>query len=243
MLITSLSNNKIKELVKLKQTKYRRLSKSFLIEEDHLISEAHKAGIIKEIILLDKCVCGYLDYPIITVSAEVMKKLSFNISLNKMMAVCNFLEFDNEFIGNIVALDRVQDPSNVGGILRSCLALGYNNILLSDDCVDLYNEKLIKASQGAIFHLRVLHCNLKEKLLELKNEGYQLLTTNLNSNNSITDLQVRNKFILVVGNEGSGVSNDIINLSDNDFKIELVNQFDSLNVLAATSICLYVLKN
>lgn len=241
MLITSVNNSKIKELTKLHQTKYRKLTNTFLVEEKHLIEEASRAGIIIELILLDGTDCDY-NYPNFVVSAEVMKKLSTNISLNSMIAVCKCLENSNIFSDQIIILDRIQDPGNIGSIMRSAYSFGYNTVILSCDCVDIYNSKALKASQGAFFHMNVIIGDLQPLLLKIKENGYYIIATDLKSDNSIETINTFNKYALIFGNEGNGISENILKLADITCKIELNNDFDSLNVLVAASICMYILK-
>ncbi len=243
MLITSINNEQVKKWTKLQQSKYRKEFESFIVEGEHLIVEACKAGIVSELIIL----AGY-DYKLpgiacTYVSKEVMKKISTNISLNNIVAVCRFITNDNNELSNkIVVLENLQDPSNVGAILRVSLALGYNTVLISDHSVDIYNPKLIKATQGAIFKLNIIRDDVLECLLDLKQKQYQIISTDLKAENSLEDIKKNDKFCLVFGNEGSGVSEEVLKISDLTFKIKMDNGFDSLNVLSAASICLYQLK-
>lgn len=243
MVITSVNNSKIKEYAKLNLVKYRKLNKCFLIEELHLIEEANKLSLIKELILLEGTELPFDFDDVLYVNSEVMRKLSTNVSLNSMIAVCEFLEDSDKLSNNIVVLDRIQDPSNLGAIFRSSFALGFNTVVLSDDCADIYNSKCLKASQGALFHLNVIIEDLSVYLPKLKEKAYQLIATDLKSTNSLESLQLNDKYAIIFGNEGGGISDDVLKEADVDCKISLANNFDSLNVVVAASICMYVLKN
>lgn len=240
MIITSISNQRIKDWEKLKLVKYRRLTKRFIVEGEHLILEAYKAGLIECLIKLADYSYELNNVETLDVSEEVMRKLSTNVSSNKLIAICQFKKEDQiNLTDKIVVLDCVQDPSNVGGIMRTCLALGYQTLILSNDTVDLYNEKLLKAAQGASFKLNVLQVELFDTIKTLKSKGYQIIVSDLKSVIDLKEVVVKDKFCLVFGNEGNGVSEKIIELSDISYKIPMANDFDSLNILSAASISLY----
>jgi len=242
MLITSVNNQTVIEWSKLKTTKYRNLTRTFLIEGEHLIEEAHKAGLILNLICLQEQTPLYSDYPVYYVSELVMKKISTNVSLNKHMALCRFIDTESvELSDRIVVLDRVQNPSNVGAIMRTALALGFDSIVLSYDSVDLYNEKLIKASQGAIFRIKTKKEILLDYIPKLKKTGYSILVTDLNTETQINDVLIPEKYVIIFGNEGEGVSDEVLKLSDKCLRIP-ISSIDSLNILSALSICLYELN-
>ncbi len=240
MIITSTSNQRIKDWEKLKLVKYRRLTRRFIVEGEHLILEAYKAGLIECLIKLADYSYELAGVETVEVSEEVMRKLSTNVSSNKLVAICYFKDEDQvNLTDKIVILDCVQDPSNVGGIMRTSLALGYQTLILSSDTVDLYNEKLLKAAQGASFKLNVLQVELFDTIKTLKSKGYQIIVSDLKSAIDLKEVVVMEKFCLVFGNEGNGVSKEIIEMADVSFKIPMANDFDSLNILSAASISLY----
>ena len=138
MLITSVHNEHIKELVKLKEKKYRDESNTFLVETKHLVLEAYKAGLIKELILEQDEIFP-LDVPITYVSKEVLKKLSSVESPSKVMAVVNKRVVENTYGEKVLILDRIQDPGNLGTIIRSAVAFNIKTFICCPDTVDFYN--------------------------------------------------------------------------------------------------------
>ena len=140
MVITSLDNEKVKGLVKLQKRKYRDLTNTFIVEGMHLVLEAYKANIATELIVLEEEVIP-IKLPYTYVSFEVMKKISTMDTPPTIMAVCK-KNTNNEIIGSrILLLDEVQDPGNLGTIIRSAVAFNIDTIILSENTVDLYNPK------------------------------------------------------------------------------------------------------
>ena len=155
MVITSLENEKIKNLVKLQKKKYRDLTNTYLIEGEHLVNEAIKAGTVLEIFLLENE--SFLsDLKINFVSYEVMKKISTLDSIPKIVALCK-KNNNKEIIGNkILLLDEIQDPGNLGTIIRSAVAFNIDTIILSENTTDLYNPKVLRATQGIYNYINII---------------------------------------------------------------------------------------
>ena len=153
MVITSLDNDRIKGYIKLKERKNRKKNNEFLVEGMHLVLEACKKGIVKEIIL-DEESSFITDLPLVYVSKEVMKKISEMDTPSNIMAVCKMM--DSKIIGEkILLLDDIQDPGNLGTIIRTALAFGYDGVILSEHTVDPFSDKVVSASKGAIFKIPV----------------------------------------------------------------------------------------
>lgn len=242
MEITSLTNAKVKQWVKYKEKKYRDQDQCFLIEGEHLIEEAHKAGLIEYLIILKGIEPLFVDYDIYEVNEEILKKVSCNLSSVQRMAVCHY-KMDEEIKGEqIVMLDDVQDPGNVGTIIRSALSFGYQGLIVSDHSVDIYNEKVIRSTQGALFHIPVLRTNLIKSIQTYKEKNYEIYGTSLRNAKSLSIIQPSDKHVLIMGNEGQGVKEEILALCDDNIYIEM-ETFESLNVGVAASICMYVLKH
>ena len=242
MVITSLNNDKIKELIKLKERKNRKKNQEFLIEGKHLVVEACKRGIVKEIILEENA-SFFSDIPMIYVSHNVMNKLSDMDSPSDIMALCSMQEED--VLGDkIVLLDDIQDPGNLGTIIRSALAFNVDTIVLSPNTVDLYNPKVIRATQGIMFHINIIIKDLKEVIEELKEKNIPIYGTKVDGGMDVKNLSYRdhNKYALVMGNEGNGVSDEILNICDEFLYIRMNPKVESLNVGVATGIILYELN-
>jgi len=162
--------------------------------------------------------------------------LSSQVSSTKVIAVCYELE-EKEVNGNVIILDNLQDPGNLGTIIRSAVAFNFDTIVLSDNSVDLYNPKVIRASEGMIFNINIKRCNLKEFIPTLKND-YTLITTDVNGGKDIRNIKYQN-IALVIGNEGNGVSQEIADLCGEKVYIKMNNNCESLNAGVCASILMY----
>lgn len=241
MIITSLNNPTIKEISKLKNKKYRDLTNTYLVEGDHLIEEAYKNNLLTKIILLEDTTCNY-DIEKIYVTKEVMKKLTELDTPNKIIGIVK--ENTPLPIGNkILILDNIQDPGNLGTIIRSSVAFDIDTIVLSPNTVDTYNPKVIRSTQGMIFYTNIITLKLKEFIDEIKTKNYTIFGTNVRNGKNIKEITLPEKFALVLGNEGQGVSKEIESLCDNNIYIKMSSKCESLNVSVATSILLYEVYN
>lgn len=234
MIYQSTNNNKIKELKKLMTKKFRDKTGMFLVEGYHLVEEAKKAGVLD-------CVISTNEYDFknnFLVTKEVIKCLSTTSTPQEIIGVCK--KKDSKKIGDFVlALDNIQDPGNLGTIIRSAVAFNVDTILLGNDCVDLYNPKVIRSTQGMMFNINIIRCDLKEKLRELK--SYQILTTNVENGKDIKSLEKHEKLCIIMGNEGNGVKKELESIATDCIYIKTSDKCESLNVAIATSIILYEL--
>lgn len=243
MLITSLDNDRIKSYIKLKDRKYRKKTKTFIVEGMHLVLEAYKSGNLIELIL-EKDEVLPIDVPTIYVTNEIINKISSLDNPSKVMGLCKMND-NKEVTGNkILLLDRVQDPGNLGTIIRSSLAFNVDTIVTSLDTVDLYNPKVLRSTQGMIFHLNIVNMDLTEAITKLKKEEYPIYGTKVEygSDVSILPKKDRRKYALVMGNEGNGISSEVSALCDRFLYIDMNDKVESLNVAVATSILLYELN-
>ena len=237
-MIDSLDNKKIKEIASLKIKKYRDQYGLFLVEGKHLVDEAKKSGLLEEVILLDD---NYDFDKKLIVSEKVMKKLSFQDSLPSIMGVCKIK--DSKLIGSkYLLLDGIQDPGNLGTIIRSSLAFGVDTIVLSKDSVDLYNDKVIRSTQGMIFHINIIRCDLEEVINKIKGD-IKIIGTSLGDSTPLRSIDKLERYALIVGNEGNGVKKEILDLCDDIVRIEMNKDVESLNVGVATSIILYEMSD
>jgi len=239
MYISSINNDFVKETAKLKEKKYRDITNTFLIEGEHLVKEAKKNNLIKTLIVLEDF--NYdTDLEKITVTKEVMKKISDNPSIPKIMAIVEKKECTR--IGNkVLILDRLQDPGNLGTIIRSAVAFDFDTLILSDDTVDLYNSKVIRSTQGMLFNINIKRTNIKETIEKLKEKDYLILGTKVDGGSDVRGYSVNKKFALIIGNEGQGISSEILDLCEDYLYINMVNKCESLNAGVAASILMYEL--
>ena len=231
MQINSLQNKNIKFFSSLKLKKNRDQAKKFLIEGDHLIDEAIKHDVELELISTSNPDAQYF------VTEDIMKKISTQKSICENAAVCSFL-IEREIKGNILILDNLQDPGNLGTIIRSASAFNIDTIILSNDSVDLYNEKVIRASEGMMFHMNILRRDLTEAITKLKNDGYTIIGTDVKNGSNIKSIN-NETIAIVIGNEGSGISDNIKSMCDKFIKIKMNKDVESLNAAVAASIIMY----
>ena len=231
MNITSLQNEHVKYWNSLKEKKVRDKERRFLIEGDHLINEAKRQNLIIETISVIDLAADYL------VTEDIMKKISSQTSISYNAAVVRFIPEDS-ISGNIIILDGIQDPGNLGTIIRSCIAFNFTTIILGDNSVDLYNPKVVRATEGMIFHINVLRRNLVEFIPTLKNLGYKIVGTDVLNGVDIKNLK-HDDIALVLGSEGQGMSKSVRELCDEFVYINMNESCESLNVGVAASILMY----
>ena len=244
MLITSLDNEKIKKYIKLKEKKYRDLYQQFIVEGEHLVIEAYRSGLLEEI-LIDQDEVTVLNAPTITyVTKEILAKLSTLETPTHIVGICKKKEENQELGNKLLLLDRIQDPGNLGTIIRSSKAFGVDTVVLGEGCVDLYNDKVIRSTQGIGFHMNIVSRNLKELISELKEQDIPIYGTKVEYGEDIRTLTSRDKerYALIMGNEGRGVNPEILDLCDKYIYIKLNSDVESLNVAIASSILLYELS-
>lgn len=243
MLITSLDNEKVKNYVKLKTKKYRDQTGLFLVEGEHLVLEAYRAGCLEEIVLEQDSVFPVPFNNVIYVPELILKKISDLETPPYVMGLCKKMPY-KEIGSRILLLDGVQDPGNLGTILRSSKAFDIDTVILSDDTVDLYNPKVIRATQGMLFHLNVLRCDLLDVLPSLKEKEIPIYVSRVEFGEDVRLLKEKDrcKFALVMGNEGKGVRDEIMEQADKYLYIDMNSAVESLNVAIATSILLYELR-
>lgn len=241
MVYSSIENEKIKNLKKLHLKKYRDKQQMFLIETPHLVLEAFKTGYLKELILEENELFP-IDIKTTRVTNNVINYLSELNSINNVMGVCSYKNDTIELGNRILILENIQDPGNLGTIIRSAVAFNIDTIILSSDCVDIYNSKVVRSSQGMIFHIDIIKRDLLLEIPKLQMLGYQIIGTKVTHGQSLKDFQNIEKFAIIMGNEGKGMTNELTELCDSFIYIDMNDKCESLNVAIATSIILYELS-
>lgn len=231
MKVTSIHNDNVKYWVSLKNKKIRDKERKFIVEGDHLIEEARKNNLIEYII---SCVDENADF---YVTKEIMEKISDQKSISYNAAVVKFIPEDS-VNGNVIILDNLQDPGNLGTIIRSSVAFNIDTIIISDTSVDLYNPKVVRSTEGMIFNLNIIRRNLEGIIPVLKNLGYKIVGTDVNEGIDVRNISKENVAI-VIGNEGSGMSDSVRNLCDEFINIKISKACESLNAGVAASIIMY----
>ena len=246
MLITSKDNSKIKEIKKLKEKKYRKTA--FIVEGIKMLKEAisEKAEIdtiiIREDTELDFKLESELEKKVIHVTKNVFETISDVVSPQGVLVVINKKIDDNKISKHadyILALDGIQDPGNLGTILRTADSANIKQILVSKDTVDSYSPKVVRSTMGAIYRVKIIECeDLAKTLKSLQTTGFEIVTTDLHTDKSIYDMNY-NKKIVVIGNEANGVTPEIRELSNYRVKIPMLGKTESLNAAVATGIMIY----
>ncbi|MEG2621199.1 MAG: RNA methyltransferase [Bacilli bacterium] len=241
MVITSVANSKIKEIKKMLNNKHSLLEETFLVEGEHLVDEAFKSGVLKEIIVLDGTDFNY-DLNKIIVTKNVMESISTLPSSPKIIGICFYIK-EKESLGNkIIVLDNVQDPGNVGAIIRSAVAFNYDTVVLSEDCAKKYNQKVIRSSQGMMFKINVITRKIDLFINEIKGYGYYVYGTNVVNGTNIKSIKSKDKYAIVLGSEGSGVNKNVQELVNENLYINMNKTCESLNVAVAGSIIMHELS-
>lgn len=237
MLITSKDNNRIKEIRKLLNKKYSLEKGLFVIEGENLVEEAIKNNLLKELYVLKGCECKY-DFQHDEVTYEVMKSISDLKSTPRLLGVAKIKK--EEKIGKrIVILDDIQDPGNAGTIIRNAVAFGIDTIVFSKSSVSAYNEKTLRSTGGMIFNINIIIDDLENVISQIKNNDIKVIGTSLNTSKSLETLEKMDNFAIIFGNEGNGVSKDILSLCDEVIKINMNSKCESLNVAVSSGIVLY----
>ncbi|BCR36561.1 TrmH family RNA methyltransferase [Mariniplasma anaerobium] len=227
-MIISKQNKQFKLWKKLMTKKYRDLHDMFLVYGKHLVDKARDKGALIEVVTSNLEIEGTL------VSTELMDELQQTETYIDLIGVCKKTN-DKLESNNILVLDDVQDPDNVGALIRSAAAFGFKHIIMSHKTADLYNEKVIRASKGAIFDCYIERSQLLLRLTELKDQGYQIVGADAHETG---EPQKNKKLALVLGNEGHGLSDSIKDICD-EFVTIKTNEVESLNVSVAGGILMH----
>ncbi|MBO4540414.1 MAG: RNA methyltransferase [Bacilli bacterium] len=217
---------------------YQKGGEKFLVEGFHNAEMALKSQLVEKVFALKECPTG--GAPLYLVTPEIIEKLSWTKNPEGIVCLCHKKEALPIHRRRVLYLDEVQDPGNVGTLLRTALAFGFLDVVLSRKCADPYGAKALMAGQGAIFELNLL-MNVEggSFLSEMKEQGYLLLGTALEKATSLTDFILgEEKIVLLLGNEGQGIRKEILSLCDHRIKIPIAH-IDSLNVGVAGGILMH----
>lgn len=231
MNIKSNQNPKVKFWLSLKNKKSRDQNQCFLIEGNHLIQEARKHNLLIETISINEDGSDFI------ITKEIMKKISSQETISAQAAVVKYLT-PQDIKGQVLILDALQDPGNLGTIIRSAVAFGFTTVILSCDSVDLYNPKVIRSTVGMLFNINVIRTNLKDIIPTLKEKGYLIVATDVKEGQNIKNL-ASNKLAIIIGNEGKGINKDIKKMATSLVKINMNKACESLNAAVAATILMY----
>jgi len=246
MYITSVYNDIVKEVLSLQNKKFRDELDLFVVEGKKQINEIPVDWNIKYLIAVNNFENKIPNNDkIYFVSDKIFKKISSTVSPQGIMAVVKKKKFDiNEIInvkdGLFVVLDCLQDPGNLGTIIRSAAAFGVNGIFISKNSADMYSSKVIRSAMGTIFKVPIItECDIKEILKILKNKNITVYSLDIAAQNYISEMIFKNSSAIIIGNEANGIEKNIMDMADKRIKIKMVENINSLNASVACSVALY----
>ena len=251
--ISSKENEVIKNIRKLKEKKYRDIENSYVIEGIKLIKEAIAENAnIKQIIMcedytdnleLDKdTLFEIAKYNLIYVTRNIINLITDVKTPQGIIAVIeknNNIEQIDYSQDIIVALDGVQDPGNLGTILRTVDSANLKQIILSKNCADPYNPKVVRSTMGGIFRINIIEVeDLENSLKQMKKNNFKVMVTSLDTEKSVYDVDYSKK-VIVIGNEANGVSKEVQDMADEKVIIPMLGKTESLNASVAAGIMIY----
>ena len=250
--IRSVQNENVKYYEKLKDKSFRKKENKFIVEGEHLVEEALKTNLVEVVISTNEDFLKTIDGKVETflVNDAIIAKLSNTKNPQNVLAIARMFDNDIKILKNVVRnrnsalvmFDDINDPGNLGTLIRTAAALGYDGVVLSKQSVDIYNDKTVRASQGSIFKTKIVYGDLQELIPYLKGKGYRFIGTSLKKAVKLEDAIVGGKFVLCLGNEARGMSDEVLALMEHNVKITMHNDVESLNVMVAGSIIMYELK-
>ncbi|WP_404453439.1 RNA methyltransferase [Virgibacillus necropolis] len=241
-MITSVQNAQVKNWAKLKMKKFRVKTGLFLAEGEHLVSEVHNSDWkIEEIIIQEGTNAPNFasEYPTIAVAENVFQHITDTKTPQGIAAIVKIVEPEWLDFSSVLLIDSIQDPGNLGTMIRTADAVGFDAVILGKHSVDLFNNKVIRSTQGSLFHIPVFQENLALKIPLLQKKGFTVWATSLENAQPYKEATVGNKMGLLVGNEGNGVDQSLIELADYNVNIPIHGKAESLNVSVAAGILMY----
>ena len=243
--ITSAQNEYIKKIIKLAQKKYREETGLFIAEGEHLVEMAISADCEIENIIMSESYYEKNSHftfgDIILVPDSLFSKISDAKSPQGVMAVISLPKSaEHNFCGKYIYCDNLQDPGNVGTVIRTADAFSFNGVILSKGCADVFSPKVIRSSQGSLFNIKIIVDADISDLIKAKQNGARITSTALYGESVLLkNMKIAKNQIFVIGNEGSGVSRDILEISDETAYIPMSGKAESLNAGVAAAILMY----
>lgn len=242
-ILTSLKNPKVQEWRSLKEKKAREEQKAFLVEGVRMVREALSSSFdIKVLILREDYHPEFdlpPDVPVYVLPAHVFQSVTDTKTPQGIAAVLS-LKTQEASGPRLLALDGVQDPGNVGTIIRTADAAGFDGVILSSDCADLYSPKVLRSTMGSIFRLGFsFPASLPDMLYSVKNEGYSIISSQLDGDPFYDRQNVSSRFVLIIGNEGNGISDPVKAVATHRLRLPMRGGAESLNAAVAAGIMMY----
>lgn len=250
-IIQSRNNALIKHAKKLKDKKYRIENKSFIVEGFRFVEEALKSSFdVENVFVSEDTLKNKYTESIISliegntkvycVNNIIMKDICNTETPQGIAAIVKMKEYSlQNKEGFYVFVDRIQDPGNLGTIIRTAHAAGAVGVLYSRGTVDIYNEKTLRSTMGSMFYLPIIEDSKLELLSTLKNSGFKVIVSSLDTEKNFFDVNLKDKIVICVGNEGNGLSEAVYLYADEKVKIPMPGGAESLNASIAASIMIY----
>ena len=241
--LTSLKNPKVQEWRSLKEKKAREEQKAFLVEGIRMVREALSSSFEVEALILREDYHPEFDLPsevpVYLLPVHVFQSVSDTKTPQGIAAVLSLKTLDASG-PHLIALDGVQDPGNVGTIIRTADAAGFDGVILSPDCADLYSPKVLRSTMGSIFRLGfAFPASLPDMLNTLKKDGYSVISSQLDGDPFYERKEISSPFVLIIGNEGNGISEAVKAVATHRFRLPMRGGAESLNAAVAAGIMMY----
>jgi len=242
-IITSIDNPKIKRIIKLKEKKYRDIERLFIIETPNIIREALKNNALESVYVTDT---NNMDIPNnikkYVVSKSVMKSISSLSTPSNILGISPFLE-EKEITDRILILDNIQDPGNMGTIIRSAAAFNIKTIIIGNDCCDIYNIKAIRSTEGNLYKVNILRKDLDTYIPFLKENNYYIYGTDCINGIPLKKIKFKDKMAIIIGSEGHGIKSILKEYIDSNIYVPMSKDIESLNAGVAAAIIMYEVGN
>ncbi len=249
--LTSVNNEQVKYFYSLLDKKTRNKEQLFIIEGQHLVEEASKTLHLKAVLATDESLLKkYSGVDKYLINKAILEKLSSTKNPQPIIGISSMLCFKEKHLDNIlkqkdvklVLLDDINDPGNLGTIIRTTAALGYDAIIMSEATVDLYNDKVVRSTQGVMYKIPLFKMELTKVIKQLKAANVYCMGTSLKNAVSLDNALHKTRFAICFGNEARGMNDVNLDLMDQNIKIDMLNDVESLNVSVASSIVMWELK-
>ena len=258
-MISSKDNEKVKYTKSLLKTKNRNKENKFIIEGYRILTLAIECNVDLDYVFINEDFekkKEHLDFinilnnknvKIYKTTNKIFDELIDTENTQGILAVVGFKnrDIDNNIKNShkfVLILDRIQDPGNMGTIIRTADAAGVDAIINLKGCVDIYNPKVIRSTMGSIFDMNIIHSTQEDALRVLKNNNFEIVSSFLNTENYYNEVNYKDKVALVIGNEANGVNDELIKESDTLVKIPIYGNAESLNAAISSAILMYEIK-
>ena len=259
MMITAKDNDKVKYTKSLLKSKNRNKESKFIIEGYRILTLAIECNAKLDYVFINEDfekkqehkdfleVLKKKDIRVYKTTNKIFEDLTDTENTQGIIGVVKFkqrtleenLTDNNRFV---LILDRIQDPGNMGTIIRTADAAGVDAIIALKGCVDIYNPKVIRSTMGSIFDMNIIQATQDDALRVLKDNNFEIVSSYLNTDNYYNTVDYTNKVALVIGNEANGVNDELISKSDTLVKIPIYGNAESLNAAISSAILMYEIK-